>query len=77
MLQQVQQFAKQKNHLTSQIALAWLKNKGSIPIPGSSSFENNKHNVDAYFIDLTFNDMKQINTMIHDMTKKWGIKRYL
>ncbi|QKF94686.1 NADP-dependent oxidoreductase [Fadolivirus algeromassiliense] len=77
MLKKVQEFAKRKSYTASQIALAWLMAHGSIPIPGSSSFENNKNNIHAYFINLTSNDIKELDNMVYDMTEKWGIKRYV
>lgn len=77
MLNQVQEFAKQRNYLTSQVALRWLIAKGCIPIPGSSSFENNKNNIDSYFVELSSDDLLELDSIIYDMTEKWNIKRYM
>jgi aryl-alcohol dehydrogenase-like predicted oxidoreductase len=77
MLQEVQQFAKRLGYLTSQIALAWIMNKGGIPIAGSSSYKNNQTNIDAYFIKLNSDDIRELDNIVYDMTERWGIKRYL
>lgn len=76
MLESVRKFAKDKNYHTSQVALAWIYAKNIIPIPGSSSFANNKINIDSYHFRLTGDEVKKLDNYVYDMTKKYGIKRY-
>ena len=76
MLQEVQQFAKKKGIQTTQVALSWVIAKGCIPIAGSASYKNNCSNIDAFDIKLLPKELTQLDNIITDMTRKWGIKRY-
>lgn len=76
MLEAVQKFAKKKECLISQIAIAWVNNLGCIPIPGSSSIKHNKDNVDGFGIILTEEEFNELDSLVYDMMEKWGIKRY-
>jgi aryl-alcohol dehydrogenase-like predicted oxidoreductase len=76
MLVNVQNYAKNINLKTSQLVLAWINAKGLLPLPGSSSFENNKSNFLAYKVVLSDQQTAELDQMTFDMTEKWNIKRY-
>lgn len=46
----------------SQLALAWQKANGLLPIPGTTNVEHLRSNVEAMSIDLTPDQIEQINT---------------
>ncbi len=56
--------AKQKNATTAQIALAWLlaQKPWIVPIPGTTKLHRLEENVGAASVDLTADDLKQIET---------------
>jgi aryl-alcohol dehydrogenase-like predicted oxidoreductase len=76
MLEQVQKFAKRKSYATSEIVLAWIIRKGCVPIAGSCSYANNVKNISAFEIELTEEEVEELDSMVADMTVKFGIKRY-
>lgn len=64
----VEQFAKQKQATTAQIALAWLLAQGPdiIPIPGTKKPDYLRENLEAVNIVLTPEDLKQLKTIIDE-----------
>ncbi|MDE3144081.1 MAG: aldo/keto reductase [Bacteroidota bacterium] len=55
--------AKNKNATTAQIALAWLlaQKPWIVPIPGTTKLNRLEENIGAAFIELTSDDLKEIN----------------
>ena len=55
--------AKQKNATPAQIALAWLlaQKPWIVPIPGTTKIKRLEENLGALDVELTANDLKQIN----------------
>lgn len=76
MLVQVQKFAKRKGYTTSEVVLSWVIHKGCVPIAGSCSYANNVKNICAFKIKLTEEEVGELDSMVADMTVKFGIKRY-
>ncbi|MFP4014576.1 MAG: aldo/keto reductase [Chitinispirillaceae bacterium] len=53
--------AGQKNATPAQIALAWLRQKGLVAIPKASSEQHLKENMDTLQIELTDEQMRQVD----------------
>lgn len=66
--QAIESFAKQKKAAPSQIALAWLLAQGEdiIPIPGTKRLEYLKQNIEAVNIELTPQDLKELQSIINE-----------
>lgn len=62
--------AKNKNGTTAQIALAWLlaQKPWIVPIPGTTKLKRLEENIDATFIELTVNDLNEINEAASKIT---------
>jgi len=60
------QFAKQKEATTSQIALAWLLKRSPVmlPIPGTSSIKHLEENMQATSISLSNEDFQYLESLI-------------
>jgi aryl-alcohol dehydrogenase-like predicted oxidoreductase len=58
--------AKEKNATTAQIALAWLlaQKPWIVPIPGTTKLHRLEENLGATEIELTSNDLKEINDAV-------------
>jgi aryl-alcohol dehydrogenase-like predicted oxidoreductase len=56
-----QKLAKELNILPSQLALAWQKANKLLPIPGTTNLQHLHSNVAAMSIDLTLDQIEQIN----------------
>lgn len=63
-------FAKQKNATPAQIALAWLLAQKAwiVPIPGTTKLSRLEENMGAIDIELTAEDLKQINDATSNIT---------
>ncbi|MGG0177438.1 aldo/keto reductase [Gottfriedia acidiceleris] len=56
----LREVAKEKNVTISQLALAWTIAKGALPIPGTKRVKYLEENVEALNIELTEEDLKQL-----------------
>ena len=65
-IDRVLKFAKEKNATPSQIALAWLmaKRPWIVPIPGTRNPQHLRENLGAIDIDLSTDDLRQIDEAI-------------
>jgi len=59
-LDQILEIASDKDVQPSQIALAWVRQKGTIPIVGTSKLEHVESAVESLDINLTDDDMKRL-----------------
>jgi aryl-alcohol dehydrogenase-like predicted oxidoreductase len=61
--------AKEKNATTAQIALAWLlaQKPWIVPIPGTTKLHRLEENLGAAEIELTVNDLKEINDAVSNI----------
>ena len=62
--------AGQKKATPAQIALAWLlaQKPWIVPIPGSRKFERLDENIGALAVELTLDDLREINRAISEIT---------
>jgi aryl-alcohol dehydrogenase-like predicted oxidoreductase len=62
--------AKEKSATPAQIALAWLlaQKPWIVPIPGTTKLERMKENAEAASVQLTSNDLREINTAAAKLT---------
>ncbi|HWZ50204.1 MAG TPA: aldo/keto reductase [Granulicella sp.] len=62
--------AKQKNATPAQIALAWLlaQKPGIVPIPGTTKLSRLEENIGAVAIELTADDLREIDTAASKIT---------
>jgi aryl-alcohol dehydrogenase-like predicted oxidoreductase len=63
---------EQKSATPAQIALAWLLAQKSwiVPIPGSRKLERLDENIGALAVDLTFDDLREIDSALSKITVK-------
>jgi aryl-alcohol dehydrogenase-like predicted oxidoreductase len=67
LLKRVAKIAEEKKCTTSQLALAWVKQKGgadTVPIPGTTKTANFESNVAALGLELTEEDMKALEDAV-------------
>src|SRR6185436_17395610 len=64
------QFAKKKNATPAQIALAWLlaQKPWIVPIPGTGNIDHLNENLGAINVQLTSDDLREIETAISKIT---------
>lgn len=69
MLDEIQKIANQKNATPAQITLAWevYQKPFIIPIPGTTKLHRLKENMQSIDIDLTQNDISNINQMLNSL----------
>lgn len=60
----IEAMAKQKNVTSSQLALAWIINKGILPIPGTKRRKYLEQNIAATTIQLTAADISQLENIV-------------
>lgn len=62
----IKEFAEKKNATPAQIALAWLlaQKPWMVPIPGTTKLERLGENLGAVNIELTFDELKEMNSEI-------------
>lgn len=60
----IEAMAKEKHITASQLALAWIINKGVLPIPGTKRRKYLEQNLDAAEIVLTDADMSKIESIV-------------
>ncbi|GLJ05420.1 hypothetical protein SUGI_0017940 [Cryptomeria japonica] len=58
--------ASSKGCTPGQLALAWLQHQGSdvVPIPGTTKVKNLEENIDALFVKLSPDDMKELEAIV-------------
>ena len=63
-------FASKKNATSAQIALAWLltQNPWIVPIPGTTKLERLEENIRALAIELTPDDLRELDAAIAKIT---------
>ncbi|TIA93362.1 hypothetical protein E3P99_00224 [Wallemia hederae] len=59
--------AKKHSATNAQIMLAWLLNKGIIPLPKSSNEARQKENLESLNVQISEEDMSQLNTLDREM----------
>jgi aryl-alcohol dehydrogenase-like predicted oxidoreductase len=66
----LKRFAKKKNATPAQIALAWLlaQKPWIVPIPGTRNIEHLNENLGAVNVQLTSDDLREIETAISKIT---------
>ena len=57
------EIAKKHNTSAAQVSLAWIINKGAIPIPKSANIDHLKSNFDSQKLKLTKDDIKKIDSI--------------
>jgi aryl-alcohol dehydrogenase-like predicted oxidoreductase len=69
LIDRLQSIATEKKATPAQIALAWLLKQKSwiVPIPGTTKLERLKENVAAASLELSANDLRQINAALGDI----------
>jgi len=72
----LKKIAARKGATPGQIALAWLlaKKPWIVPIPGTTRFDHLLENVGAVFVELTREELQEINNVLSEI-KIWG-ERY-
>ena len=75
-LHSVRMLAQELGIKTSQLVLAWTLAHGITPLPGSSNFEHNVSNIDAFQIKLDPDVVHRMDMMTYDMYDAWKISRY-
>ncbi len=60
----IERMAEQKNVTSSQLALAWIMNKGILPIPGTKRRKYLEQNTAATTIELTVADISQLENIV-------------
>ncbi len=70
MVDLLEKIAAQKGATPAQIALAWLLAQKTwiVPIPGSRKLERLEENIGAVGVELTSDDLQDIETVIARMT---------
>lgn len=65
LFERVSEMARNKGCTPSQLALAWLLHQGDdvSPIPGTTKIENLKENVGSVFVELTAEDMSELEAI--------------
>lgn len=58
----VEEIAKRKGVTTAQVAMAWVRRQGAIPIPGSTKTERIKENCTD--VDLNDEELKEIQKIV-------------
>jgi len=63
-------FASKKNATSAQIALAWLlaQKPWIVPIPGTTKLERLEENIRAVAIELTANDLRELDAATAKIT---------
>ena len=63
-------FASKKNATSAQIALAWLlaQKPWIVPIPGTTKLERLEENIGAVAIELTADDLRELNVATAKIT---------
>lgn len=66
--------AQQKNATPAQIALAWLlaQKPWIVPIPGTTKLHRLEENLGAVYVELTANDLKEINDALSKLKVQGG-----
>ncbi|WP_281233916.1 aldo/keto reductase [Flavobacterium gelatinilyticum] len=60
----VEKMAEEKNVTSSQLALAWIINKGIVPIPGTKRRKYLEQNIATANIELTPNDIQKLESIV-------------
>ncbi|MHA4846440.1 aldo/keto reductase [Flavitalea antarctica] len=60
----IEAMAKEKNITSSQLALAWIINKGFLPIPGTKRKEYLEQNIAATEIELNEQDLSKLESIV-------------
>jgi aryl-alcohol dehydrogenase-like predicted oxidoreductase len=70
----VSRFAKRENATPSQVALAWLlaQKPWIVPIPGTRSQEHLQENLGALRVDLSADDLREMNKAFSAATVHGG-----
>jgi aryl-alcohol dehydrogenase-like predicted oxidoreductase len=70
----MQQFAAKKNATPTQIALAWLlaQKPWIVPIPGTRNIDHLDENLGAINVQLTPEDLREIDAALCSMTVRGG-----
>ena len=64
LFERVAKIAEEKKCTTNQSALAWVRQKGALPITGSTKMANFKSIVGALGVELTEEDMKALEDAV-------------
>src|SRR5207245_3873614 len=70
LLDLINQFAERKNATPAQIALAWVlaQKPWIVPIPGTTKLHRLKENIGAVEVELTPDDLREIDTATSQIT---------
>ncbi len=70
LLEQLSMFAEKKGATLAQIALAWLlaQKPWIVPIPGTTKLVRFEENIGATQIELTRNDLREIENIVSKIT---------
>ncbi|KAG5560814.1 hypothetical protein RHGRI_003988 [Rhododendron griersonianum] len=76
--EQVSEMAAKKGCTPSQLALAWVHHKGTnvCPIPGTTKIENLKQNIGALAVELTEEEMAELESIASADAVKGGRNAY-
>ncbi|KAF7150975.1 hypothetical protein RHSIM_Rhsim02G0070600 [Rhododendron simsii] len=77
--EQVSEMAAKKGCTPSQLALAWVHHKGTnvCPIPGTTKIENLKQNIGALAVELTGEEMAELESIASADAVKGGRNAYM
>jgi len=64
LLEAIEAMAKDKQVTSSQLALAWIMNKGIVPIPGTKRRTYVEQNIAACSIQMSENDMQKLESIV-------------
>ncbi|MFI2743544.1 aldo/keto reductase [Zhouia sp. PK063] len=64
LVEAIEAMAKDKNITSSQLAIAWIMNKGILPIPGTKRRKYVKQNIAATSIELSIADMQKLDNIV-------------
>ena len=64
MVKAIEAMAKEKNITSSQLALAWIINKGFLPIPGTKRKKYLEQNIAATEIELNEQDLSKLESIV-------------
>jgi aryl-alcohol dehydrogenase-like predicted oxidoreductase len=68
----VWRIARQRSVPPSQVALAWLLERGVVPIPGSKTVEHLEQNIDAVALALDPEERRSLNAVVGDEGGAYG-----
>jgi len=73
----VEEIAKAKSTTAAQICMAWVQNKGGIPIPGTTKIERAGSNHASTLINMTTEDMNALEEATKDVKGLRGDEGYM